>query len=471
MEFVEFEDLDDIDDGSTSASLCTKLSLPEHLAAYIEKRELSREVEEVVCNNNLKENVMNNYIVVRRILSNLSWQDKMLCKHVCKTWRAAIISLQKEQLCPSDFVVDMHLTRIKHGFKFKHSVDFYTEPLVVFTFVNETGVGAANKCMVLLPSPCDPPCEREHCLYDYVQNKVSAPKDCMLTVRACYLSYRPLAQSCTYEYTVTNHALRRMFPFIGGVFIPVIPDVKFHVIHVKPSTDIQLEFYDVLTNLAKDRIFKGVLVYVTEKFILQSFIEECTYLNYFKEIQPDVPYALGGCIIEDTLELSDTNQVVECQHSFSSDEDNCFVSENLISIGMFTVPKYTSSSEDKNNFDMYSLVIESPDWSKPKIERTIEEFSKKVPRFEHSIALKLACVGRDQKHDVEEDFFRAQFPNTRIVGCFGNGELGINHPTRPPAETPPTKRNRQTPPPLGILYSYSTVFVYIGWGKKLPVQP
>lgn len=96
------------------------------------------------------------------------------------------------------------------------------------------------------------------------------------------------------------------------------------------------------------------------------------------------------------------------------------------------------------------------------------QFSKNVPRFEHSIALKLSCVGRDQKHVLEQDYFRAAFPNTTIVGCYGNGELGVHHPERPQPEQPPRaiKRHRGDPgPQYGIMYSYSTVFVYIGWGK------
>ncbi|RVE44256.1 hypothetical protein evm_011099 [Chilo suppressalis] len=475
---AEFKDgnVDDSDNESSSSDSSAaykKLSLPEHILAYIERRELLRDYEEVSCDNHLKDNVMNNYVIVKRILSNLSWQDKLLCKHVCRTWYSAVLALQKEQLCPADFVIDLHLSQIKNGVKLKQSSELHTEPLVVFSFVNDTGFGSTSRCLALVPSPCDPPCEKEHCLMDYLQNKVAAPKECIFTVRACYLSYRPLEQSKTSDHAIKQRMLRRTFPIICGVYIPMIPDVKFHIINIKTNTDMQNDFYDVVSNLAQGCIFKGVLVYVTEKFIVQSFIEECAYLNYFKEVQPDVPYALGGCIVEDTLEQSDTNQLVDNLRypRATEDDGNDFVSENLITIGMFTVPKSTSSSEhsDKYNFDMYSLVIESPDWSKAKIQKTINEFAKKVPRFEHSVALKLACVGRDLKHEMEEDYFRAEFPNTRIIGCFGNGELGINHPARPQIETPPMKKNRQTPPPLGLLYSYSTIFVYIGWGKMTPV--
>lgn len=142
---------------------CVKLPLAENIAAYVEKKELLRETEQVVCDANLIENVINNYIIVKKILSTLSWQEKLLCKHVCKTWRSAVLALQKEQLAPVDFVLDLQICSIKNGVKYKHAGNFGTEPLVVFTFANTAGFGVTSKCMILLPHPCDPPCEKEHC--------------------------------------------------------------------------------------------------------------------------------------------------------------------------------------------------------------------------------------------------------------------------------------------------------------------
>ncbi|CAH2039506.1 unnamed protein product, partial [Iphiclides podalirius] len=196
--------------------------------------------------------------------------------------------------------------------------------------------------------------------------------------------------------------------------------------------DLQ-EFYDVVKKLSNDHIIKGVLVYVTEKYLLNS-VEDIVFLNYFKDVQPNVPYALGGCIVEDTMsERSEINLLVD---NISEGAD--FISENLLSIGLFMVPKTNSSSD--YHFEMYSFVIESSEWTKQKIQQEVSKFSAKVPRFEHSFALKLSCVGRDQKHALEQDSFRAAFPNTPIVGCYGNGELGVHHPARPKTESSPSAR-------------------------------
>lgn len=85
--------------------------------------------------------------------------------------------------------------------------------------------------------------------------------------------------------------------------------------------------------------------------------------------QPDIPYALGGCIVEETMfQQTDINFIIERINSF-----NEFVSENLISIGLFTVPKNVENATEKCNFEMYSLVIESSEWDKPKIQQAINE--------------------------------------------------------------------------------------------------
>ncbi|XP_053606563.1 uncharacterized protein LOC128673012 isoform X2 [Plodia interpunctella] len=297
---------------------------------------------------------------------------------------------------------------------------------------------------------------------DLVQHYVCAPKHCMLTVRAGYLSYLPLQNSPTHIHTILRSMFRKPFPFLGGLFIPVIPDVKFHVINIKSNRNMQRDFYNVVNEIGSNRIFKGILVFVTENFLLQS-AEDFYYLNHFRELQPDTPYALGGCIVEDTMfGPTDIDHVID-----RVNDGTDFVSENLISIGMFTLPKISELDQsEKNNFEVFSLVIESSDSTKAKIQKTITEFSNKVPRFEHSIVLKLSCIGRDQKHDVEQNFFRDAFPNTRLIGCYGNGELGLNHPERATDDMPSHKRFcPEQGPQIGIIYSYSTIFFYIGWGK------
>lgn len=87
--------------------------------------------------------------------------------------------------------------------------------------------------------------------------------------------------------------------------------------------------------------------------------------------QPDVPYALGGCIVDDTISDSDDlNSLVEGINSGK----HC-VGFNLITVGLFTVPKNFDEivTETGVHFDMFTLVLESSDWSKIKMQTAINE--------------------------------------------------------------------------------------------------
>ncbi|KAG6444808.1 hypothetical protein O3G_MSEX003588 [Manduca sexta] len=158
-------DKNDADSDSSSDNIvCTKLTVAENILAYIQKRELDRVVEDIKCDSSLLESVMANYVIAKKIISNLSWQEKFLCKHVCSMWHSAVVALQKEQLEPADFVVnDLPVTVSKINSVFKKSTNFYTEPLAVLTFANMLGFSATNDCGSITPNPCSPACQNVHC--------------------------------------------------------------------------------------------------------------------------------------------------------------------------------------------------------------------------------------------------------------------------------------------------------------------
>lgn len=154
-------DKDEID----SKDSCAKLQLKDNITAYIEKKELIRDIEPLECDSTLIEKVTSNYIIVKMIISSLSWQDKLICKLVCSTWRSAVQALQREQLCPEDFVVDLCSPPKGCGGKgwIKQSGTFRTEPLIIFAFANTAAMCFCCKCKVFSPWPCPQPCQKEHC--------------------------------------------------------------------------------------------------------------------------------------------------------------------------------------------------------------------------------------------------------------------------------------------------------------------
>lgn len=461
-----YEDIDDNGAGSVSSEdeiKCIKLNLPEHIAAYKEKQNLTRDIEPMTCDNSLLEKITANYVIAKKIISNLIWQDKSICKNVCSLWHSIVHTLQREQLWPADCSLNMKLSSIKNGIKILKSNDNYTEPMAVLLFTNRTGFITSSRCESLVPCPCDPSCEKEHYVIDVIHRDVAAPKNCMLTVKGCFLTYFPLPHSKTYQNAIRHKMFLDSDPFIGGISIPAIPNVKFSIINIKSVNTLQEDFFEQVDKLAETHHIKGALVFANDSYLLHS-VEDIIFLNHFKNVQPSVPYALGGCMVEDTM--SGQNDIKDIIYGLNEGKD--FISDNLISIGLFSVPK-NLPQDQASNFDMFSLILESSDWAKTKIQSSINEFSKSIPHFEHSVAIKLSCVGRDQKHELEQQYFRVAFPTTRMVGCYGNGELGINHPPRPdPEESPKVKRHRLDPgPQFGVMYSYSTIFVYIGWGKIL----
>lgn len=116
-----------------------------------------------------------------------------------------------------------------------------------------------------------------------IQQEVAAPKNCMLTAKACYLSYMPLYHSVTYENAIRHKMFLSSDPFIGGVYIPVIPNVEFTVVNIKSVNMIKEDFYNVVDKLAETRYIKGALVFANDNYLLHS-VEDIIFLNYFKNV-------------------------------------------------------------------------------------------------------------------------------------------------------------------------------------------
>lgn len=138
---------------------CSKLSMASHIKAVIKKVDLDRELENIECDAELLEKVVGNYIIVKKILSHLSWQDQLLCKLVCKCWRDAVNAQQRACLAPHDFVITQQNA---HTLKYVKSGPINTEPMVIFSFVLVSTLGLRAKCKHFSPSICDPPCTDEH---------------------------------------------------------------------------------------------------------------------------------------------------------------------------------------------------------------------------------------------------------------------------------------------------------------------
>lgn len=139
---------------------CVKIKLNENISAVIEKRDLVRDEQVLPVDPDLAEKLVSNYIIVKKIIENLSWQEQLMCKLVCSMWREAVIALQREFLEPCDFAVitDMSTNQLKC----KTSIPLASEPLVIFAFANPPAVSMYIECKNCHHPGCGPGCEEIH---------------------------------------------------------------------------------------------------------------------------------------------------------------------------------------------------------------------------------------------------------------------------------------------------------------------
>lgn len=86
----------------------------------------------------------------------------------------------------------------------------------------------------------------------------------------------------------------------------------------------------------------------------------------FNFSQPDIPFALGGCLVEDTFAYQeDMDDII----AVANDEIPRIICKQ-VSLAIFTVPK---DVEVQPSFEVYSCVIEKAAWTKLQIQEEIRE--------------------------------------------------------------------------------------------------
>jgi len=102
---------------------------------------------------------------------------------------------------------------------------------------------------------------------------------------------------------------------------------------------------------------------------------------------------------------------------------------------------------------------------KQEAEKRLRELKAYNLPEKHSFAIMLACIGRGEgmyeENGVESAIFHKLFPDTPLVGLFGNGEIGCDFSDNPVAATNDMKRRKSALPKL--FHSYTTVFVLVAY--------
>lgn len=96
------------------------------------------------------------------------------------------------------------------------------------------------------------------------------------------------------------------------------------------------------------------------------------------------------------------------------------------------------------------------------MEDKIKTLKSSLPSSNTSFAFMFACLGRGQglhgEKNVESAIFRKYFPQTPLVGLFGNGEIGSDFSgavQRHSEQADYKKKKVQTK----LYHSYTTVFI------------
>lgn len=121
----------------------SKIRPKENVSAFLENRTIVRDTLHIECDEQVLVKIISNYLIVKKIICNLSWQEQLLCKFVCRMWCDAVRTLQRELLSPEEFVVtDLHAKSVQY----KASNIFTTEPLAIINFANLSAFNTLIEC-------------------------------------------------------------------------------------------------------------------------------------------------------------------------------------------------------------------------------------------------------------------------------------------------------------------------------------
>ncbi|EFN83047.1 F-box only protein 22, partial [Harpegnathos saltator] len=104
---------------------------------------------------------------------------------------------------------------------------------------------------------------------------------------------------------------------------------------------------------------------------------------------------------------------------------NCYIHDKTSSV--LRAP-YCISILITGRMKTWSTIVDQYCNTKEKVEKHLREWKEKVELRKHSIGFMFACHARGEslynKPNVESSIFKSLFPDLKLVGCFGDGELG-----------------------------------------------
>ncbi|KAL0276390.1 UNVERIFIED_CONTAM: hypothetical protein PYX00_003978 [Menopon gallinae] len=171
-----------------------------------------------------------------------------------------------------------------------------------------------------------------------------------------------------------------------------------------------------------------------------AVMQKDDFIQFLRNSQKQ-SFAIGGCVIDNFVNYSRAN-------------------------ASNSVTKYIVFYGD--NVEAASTVLTADVKSLAGIESKVKKLKEMCPVTNKGALFVFRCAGRQSngrmgklKNDIskwEGETIQKHFPNTPVVGCFGYGEFGTEHPV----ENDPFKKIKAY---FDWDYSFSTSIVYIGFMK------
>ncbi|XP_076629270.1 F-box only protein 22-like [Colletes latitarsis] len=80
--------------------------------------------------------------------------------------------------------------------------------------------------------------------------------------------------------------------------------------------------------------------------------------------------------------------------------------------------------------DSWSIVVDKSYKTRERIEQRLKSFKNRICLKKHSMGFMFACCARGERMfdvcNAESTIFKQLFPEVPLVGCFGDGEFGVN---------------------------------------------
>ena len=122
------------------------------------------------------------------------------------------------------------------------------------------------------------------------------------------------------------------------------------------------------------------------------------------------------------------------------------------------------------NVQAASVLLQRKVRSEKKLVAELEKLRQTGISRDNSFAFMFACCGRGENHyrgrvGLEASTFVKMFPNTPLVGVFGNGELGVSYLPNFTENVQETERVSRKLKAGEFLHSFTTIFVMVSVGN------